>query len=1107
MKRKKRLFFVLFSLLTTSFVLANNYYTVIDLGPLDNYSPMGEPKSINDNGQIVGYFKTGCRAGGCLEASIFNIYKDNIYLGSLDGSPGAEAFSNNESSQIVGWAYTNACLFDSTGNGNNVDLGTLGGDFSAAVSINDKGQIVGGSDSDSETHACLFDPTGAGNNIDLGTLGGEYSTAYSINNNGQIVGTAGYDPNNRWNQHACLFDPTGNGSNIDLGSWDGESSGAMCINDLGQIVGWYGKDGYRGRACLFDSTGAGNNVDLGILGGDYSAALSINDKGQIVGWAENDSGIPESVGFACLFDSTGEGNNINLNTLIDPASGWVLYKATAINNHGWIVGHGGNKDPDVSSAFLLIPEDSGLAVSKYSGGDGSPQNPYRISTPFDLDEIESHPEDWNKHFIMTDNIDTSVFNINNYNTLDTWLIDPFTGVFDGNNLSITNLESSLFGRVADPNAEIKNLTLNNPFLSGNSHPMGALVEYLEDGTIDNCHVQDANISGCREVGGLVGRNEYGIISNSSADVDFGSFGCGRGGGGSGGGIAGYNLYGDILNCRTNVTAKEGVSAVGIAYENHGNISNCASSIDNGIGLVRYNTGMIENSSAKCTAGQDGLVTHNEGQIINCSTSGDIYGKQAYHGYRSGLVGYNEGYISGCTSTCDIYIEESGIWIGGIVSYNSFGDVNDCHYEGTITVGEDSEFVGGLVGQNYYGNIKKSFATGTISGEVGSYVFGGLVGYNFGGSIETSYSMCFIQGYDAVGGLLGINHYGEFIKNCYSLSTVLGNSNIGGLIGNNTAPAVPAYLRTYTTNISNCYVASPVSGDMYVGSFVGYDDSIYIYQNCFYDSETNPLLNGIGNHDEPNVIGLPITDMQTRSTFTDAGWDFVFETDNGTEDIWMINEHHDYPKFTYQNIIPVAVPGPNQSVGIWPGDDYAEVLLDGLNSFDPDGDSNNLTYNWSWTIDSNDYNYTEPIFLTDLPVGLCTFELIVSDDINDSEPNTCDINVIAPLKADVRITPRTINRKAKGPKRIRAIFSIPAGIEAEDMLNEPLLLLYTGGGSLLQASNQIIVKSRKGTLRCLASFNRDEFLDAISDNGQIELNVVATLKTGQYIYATDSIKIK
>ena len=37
------------------------------------------------------------------------------------------------------------------------------------------------------------------------------------------------------------------------------------------------------------------------------------------------------------------------------------------------------------------------------------------------------------------------------------------------------------------------------------------------------------------------------------------------------------------------------------------------------------------------------------------------------------------------------------------------------------------------------------------------------------------------------------------------------------------------------------------------------------------------------------IGLTTAEMQTTNTFLDAGWDFVGEIANGTEDIWWILE--------------------------------------------------------------------------------------------------------------------------------------------------------------------------------------------------------------------------
>ena len=128
----------------------------------------------------------------------------------------------------------------------------------------------------------MFDSTGAGNNIDLGTIGRRESVAYSINNNGQIVGVENFV--------ATLFDPTGGGNNIDLGTLGGWVSIAYSINNNGQIVG-----GADGKATLFDPTGGGNNIDLNTLvdptlGWTLMYAYSINDNGWIVGQGINPAG-------------------------------------------------------------------------------------------------------------------------------------------------------------------------------------------------------------------------------------------------------------------------------------------------------------------------------------------------------------------------------------------------------------------------------------------------------------------------------------------------------------------------------------------------------------------------------------------------------------------------------------------------------------------------------------------------------------------------------------------------------------------------------------------------------------------------------------------------
>jgi len=155
--------------------------------------------------------------------------------------------------------------------------------------------------------------------------------------------------------------------------------------------------------------------------------------------------------------------------------------------------------------------------------------------------------------------------------------------------------------------------------------------------------------------------------------------------------------------------------------------------------------------------------------------------------------------------------------------------------------------------------------------------GGLVGCNYGGSITASYSRGSVSGDAYVGGLVGSN--GGSVTNCYNSASVNGTQTVGGLVGGNSG------------RIATCYSSGSVSGT-YVGGLVGsnYHGSIAA---SFWDTHTSGRTWSAGG------TGKTTAEMQTTRTFLDAGWDFVGETANGTENIWWILEGKDYPRLWWE----------------------------------------------------------------------------------------------------------------------------------------------------------------------------------------------------------------
>jgi len=278
---------------------------------------------------------------------------------------------------------------------------------------------------------------------------------------------------------------------------------------------------------------------------------------------------------------------------------------------------------------------------------------------YTLTDLQAVKDDLDGHYILMNDIDAS--------ETASWNSDagfvpigtstaPFTGLFDGNGKTITNLY------------------INR---SSSSTDYFGLFGYTGSGST----IKDL---------GLEGGSVSGTCEGSYSDVYVG-------------GLVGYS-GGTIANCY----ASGEVSGTCTGYYVYVG------------GLVGYSSGVITNCyasgsvSGTCTGSYSdvyvgGLVgLSSGGTIANCYASGEVSGTgTGYYVYVGGLVGYSSGVITNCyasgsvSGTCTGN-NSSSVYVGGLVGYQSSGGtITNCYAIGSVS---GSGGVGGLVG----------YASGTIT---------------------------------------------------------------------------------------------------------------------------------------------------------------------------------------------------------------------------------------------------------------------------------------------------------------------------------------------------------------------------------------------------------
>jgi len=180
----------------------------------------------------------------------------------------------------------------------------------------------------------------------------------------------------------------------------------------------------------------------------------------------------------------------------------------------------------------------------YTGGSGTPDDPYQITAVADWQQLMATSNDWDKHFILTADLDLQGVALTPVGI--SWN-SPFTGTFDGQGFKVRNAAIvlpdtdfvGLFGYLG-AGGELRDLGAEDVNITGRDY-VGGLVS-RNYGTLTSCYAT-GHVTGDYRVGGLVGDNR-GTLTSCYAAGDV------NGTGDDVGGLVGFfnGYWGTIAAC-------------------------------------------------------------------------------------------------------------------------------------------------------------------------------------------------------------------------------------------------------------------------------------------------------------------------------------------------------------------------------------------------------------------------------------------------------------------------------------------------------------------------------------------------------------------------------
>ncbi|MBQ6005794.1 MAG: hypothetical protein IJL14_06070 [Selenomonadaceae bacterium] len=443
----------------------------------------------------------------------------------------------------------------------------------------------------------------------------------------------------------------------------------------------------------------------------------------------------------------------------------------------------------------MIPFVFDLQRFAFSGGNGTKDNPYRISSQADLEQLAKDVNGGDfggsnsyhgKYFKLTNDIALT----GNFTTIGARREISFHGNFDGDNHTISNLTinqtqgfsyaSGFFGYVYG--SKISNLHFTNVNINSNAVNVGAIVGDTDgpagdDANISNCSVQGTVTGTGGTVGGLVGNN-YGFINNSAF------FGTINYSGGNVGIMAGNTAFAGFINNNYYVG-------------DFGNINtNGATRIYN----ITVPNGVTSDSLVTFgnkTYIKSGEATFNyPGGTYKYNVTGDVtvtFKDNKFYANNTDLGAVFPATLEGDGSADNPYLINSADRLRQLAAYVNIG--NDCagkHFKLANDIALTGEWtpIGTSSNNSFMGNFDgdgKIISGLTITDGDRCQ---GLFGYVYDATIKNvNLTNVNITAKDAVGALVGYasdkTQVGTQIINCSAqgnVKTTSPNSNVGGLVG-------------------------------------------------------------------------------------------------------------------------------------------------------------------------------------------------------------------------------------------------------------------------------------------------------------------------------------